>query len=623
MVDLASTIFRDFETDGVPSSGNHKPRKSKIREWGAWLEGRQTGSGLLFGFSVSTTDGDPGAGLFRMNNASPAAATKLFVDNVDASGSDVGDIIAGWDDSTSSVRGTIVFRGVDNSSLLYAYNVTGVVVDGSGYRKIDVVHVGGAGDFADGEEYILAFSRTGDASYPGFTADGTVPARTGFFIDDEPTTRLFRLRDRLFIGDGVDYTGRRTAPLGGSWLTEYGANYFEKNAQVTILSSESGGRIGILAASRTEPGVGSVTNMAIGAVTLNEGNASTGRAFYAEALNKGSANSSVGIEVQGGDFTATDHVANAYSVTGGYIGFYAAVEAAHGYTVGDSGTPVDAPSKPGNAAFDIAGGTQGGVSGNYRWRTGIVFRNGSLYRHIDGLTGRAKAISMAQGHEIVWEASSALRGATLRSDVTAVAGQDVGIIFQNTAVRVTGAGERNIAEFVDDTTAAGAVNYWRVINSRNGIPLSIRAAGTDTNIAAELQTKGIGIIRFLSHDGSGEHFRVNPTSQAVNFVSVTGGTAGINPRLEAAGSDTNRSLILRGKGTGGARLEDGGSAAKVEVNTTGVGFFGVSPVARPFMAAATGTATRTAFDTASVTLPQLAERVKAIIDDLRAYGLHA
>lgn len=31
--------------------------------------------------------------------------------------------------------------------------------------------------------------------------------------------------------------------------------------------------------------------------------------------------------------------------------------------------------------------------------------------------------------------------------------------------------------------------------------------------------------------------------------------------------------------------------------------------------AATGTATRTAFDTAAVTLPQLAERVKAILDD--------
>jgi len=37
--------------------------------------------------------------------------------------------------------------------------------------------------------------------------------------------------------------------------------------------------------------------------------------------------------------------------------------------------------------------------------------------------------------------------------------------------------------------------------------------------------------------------------------------------------------------------------------------------------APTGTPTRTTFDTATVTLPQLAERVKALVDDLQAHGL--
>lgn len=37
--------------------------------------------------------------------------------------------------------------------------------------------------------------------------------------------------------------------------------------------------------------------------------------------------------------------------------------------------------------------------------------------------------------------------------------------------------------------------------------------------------------------------------------------------------------------------------------------------------AATGTATRTTFDTGTVTLSQLAERVKALIDDLSTHGL--
>ncbi len=40
MPDLASSIWRDHNTEGDPGSGAHKPLKSKIREWGAWVEGK-------------------------------------------------------------------------------------------------------------------------------------------------------------------------------------------------------------------------------------------------------------------------------------------------------------------------------------------------------------------------------------------------------------------------------------------------------------------------------------------------------------------------------------------------------------------------------------------------------
>ncbi|TIN83093.1 hypothetical protein [Mesorhizobium sp.] len=43
MVDSAASIFRDFVTDGVPVSGKWAPLKSKIREWGTWLEGIVSG----------------------------------------------------------------------------------------------------------------------------------------------------------------------------------------------------------------------------------------------------------------------------------------------------------------------------------------------------------------------------------------------------------------------------------------------------------------------------------------------------------------------------------------------------------------------------------------------------
>ena len=52
MVDLAESVWRDFVTDGVPASGANKPKKQKIREWGAWMEAFVsafgTNGGLIF-----------------------------------------------------------------------------------------------------------------------------------------------------------------------------------------------------------------------------------------------------------------------------------------------------------------------------------------------------------------------------------------------------------------------------------------------------------------------------------------------------------------------------------------------------------------------------------------------
>lgn len=38
MVDLANTVWRDFATAGIPASGANQPKKSKIRQWGTYIE---------------------------------------------------------------------------------------------------------------------------------------------------------------------------------------------------------------------------------------------------------------------------------------------------------------------------------------------------------------------------------------------------------------------------------------------------------------------------------------------------------------------------------------------------------------------------------------------------------
>ena len=61
MTQTAKNVFRDFVTDGVPTSGAHHPRKAEIREWGASLEaniaGFQAGGGIVFQTKAAMTLG--------------------------------------------------------------------------------------------------------------------------------------------------------------------------------------------------------------------------------------------------------------------------------------------------------------------------------------------------------------------------------------------------------------------------------------------------------------------------------------------------------------------------------------------------------------------------------------
>lgn len=166
-----------------------------------------------------------------------------------------------------------------------------------------------------------------------------------------------------------------------------------------------------------------------------------------------------------------------------------------------------------------------------------------------------------------------------------------------------------------------AVNYVEATGGATNTPAILRAAGADADISIVASAKGSGSFQVRSN-GVLALVAGAPASGA-NWVQVTGSLTGINPNVTAAGADANLSILFRGKGTGGGEFQDGAFGVKFRYNQTGVAWFGNSPVARPTYGAPTGTATRTTFDTATVTLPQLAERLKALIDDVRSYGLAA
>jgi hypothetical protein len=136
-------------------------------------------SGLQQTYSTTTADADPGAGVFRLNNATPASATAAYLDNLDTGGATVSTVFDLWDDSTNTVKGAVLFKKSTDATVWAMFNVTGSVVDGTGYRKLTLANGAGSGAFTNGDTFAITFFRAGDKG-----ADGTV-AGPGVSVDSE------------------------------------------------------------------------------------------------------------------------------------------------------------------------------------------------------------------------------------------------------------------------------------------------------------------------------------------------------------------------------------------------------------------------------------------------------
>lgn len=117
--------------------------------------------GLGYIFSTNTSVGDPGAGVLRFNNATPASVTSIFIDNIDSFGADVSAYIDTWDDSTTVNPSRLILRSVIDQSKVIIYNIT-AVVDSTGFRTLTVTHISGTILFADAADLAITNAPSGD-----------------------------------------------------------------------------------------------------------------------------------------------------------------------------------------------------------------------------------------------------------------------------------------------------------------------------------------------------------------------------------------------------------------------------------------------------------------------------
>jgi len=162
------------------------------------------------------------------------------------------------------------------------------------------------------------------------------------------------------------------------------------------------------------------------------------------------------------------------------------------------------------------------------------------------------------------------------------------------------------------THTASAVNYLQVSGGATGAAPTIIAQGSDTDVGLFFAMKGWNSIKFNSTTG-GQLFQIGQTTgTTANYLQALGNSTGNAPTLSAQGSDSNISLALSPKGTGGITVVPTGTYANTlqfsqgyystlsYIGVTGTGSFaGVQYNATP----ASGGASHTFTAYGSPTLP--------------------
>lgn len=129
-------------------------------------------AGMSYKFNTATS-GDPGSGKLLLNNATVASATALEISETDDDGNAVAAVLATWDDSTSTIRGTLTILAESNPAIFAVFQITGTLTDNGGYDTFSLTHVSSAGTFTADMPVRAVFARTGDAGATGAAgADG-------------------------------------------------------------------------------------------------------------------------------------------------------------------------------------------------------------------------------------------------------------------------------------------------------------------------------------------------------------------------------------------------------------------------------------------------------------------
>ena len=129
------------------------------------------GDSAQFTYSTTVTDADPGSGFIRFNNTTISSATIAYIDDLEANGTDVVAWVQSFDDVSGNAtnRGRIRVSKANTLDTWHVFKVNAAITDASGYTKIPLTYIDGAGSLANNDKVFVSFVASGeDGAIPGY-----------------------------------------------------------------------------------------------------------------------------------------------------------------------------------------------------------------------------------------------------------------------------------------------------------------------------------------------------------------------------------------------------------------------------------------------------------------------
>jgi len=141
------------------------------------------------------------------------------------------------------------------------------------------------------------------------------------------------------------------------------------------------------------------------------------------------------------------------------------------------------------------------------------------------------------------------------------------------ALQLSGGAGTELVEAVRNLSAGGTITVGALLanpmvftGAAGGVNPNIQALGSDSNIGLEYYTKASGSHQFFTSSGA-RQFQIGATAGATNYLQVTGANAA-SPALSALGTSTNIDITITPKGTGVLRYGVFAANAGVAVSGT-------------------------------------------------------